>query len=104
MMYLAYSLTESSKSEMRMFYFYALELLPLVWEILRRELKNFYIVRGYFYFFLVKNESMVFCVDLKFWATSPRSPVFTDASLTCFSLMPQLRAMDLTKISLPIYS
>jgi hypothetical protein len=52
-----------------MFYFYALELFPLVWEILRKELNNFYMVRGYFYFFLVKNESIVFCVDLKFCAT-----------------------------------
>lgn len=85
-----------------MFYFYALELLPFVCDIFLSELKNFYIVKGYFSFFFVKNESIVFCVDLKVWATSPRSPVLIDAYLTCFSLMPQLLAIDLTKISLPM--
>lgn len=104
MMNLAYSLAESRSKEMRMFYFSALELLPLVWEIFLKELKNRSMVSGYFSFFLVKKESMVFWVDLKFSATSPRSPVFTDAYLTCFSLIPQLLAMDLTRISLPIYS
>lgn len=59
-MYFAYSFTESSKSPIKMFYFYAFELLPLVWDIFLRELKNFSIVSGYFSFFLVKNESIVF--------------------------------------------
>ena len=79
MMYFAYSFTESKSKLMRMFYFSEFELLPLVWEIFLKELKNFSMVKGYFYFFLVKNESIVFWVDLKVWATYPKSPVLTDA-------------------------
>jgi len=85
-----------------MFYFSVLELFPLVCDIFLNELKNFSIVKGYFSFFLVKKLSIVFCVDLEACATSPKSPVFTEAYLTCFSLIPQLLAMDLTKISRPI--
>jgi len=87
-----------------MFYFYVFELFPFVCDIFLNELKNFYIVNGYFYFFFVKNESIVFWVDFEFCATYPRSPVFIDAYLTCFSLIPQLRAIDLTSISRPMYN
>ncbi len=57
---LASSLADYRSKPIRMFYFYALELFPLVWDIFLKELKNFYIVKGYFYFFLVKKESIVF--------------------------------------------
>lgn len=69
MINLAYSLADSKSRLTKMFSFYALELLPLVCDIFLNELKNFYMVKGYFSFFLVKNESIVFCVDLKVWAT-----------------------------------
>ena len=83
-MNLASSLADYKSKPIRMFYFYAFELFPLVWDIFLKELKNFYIVKGYFYFFLVKKESIVFWVVLEFCATSPKSPVFIEASLTCF--------------------
>ena len=101
-MNLASSFADSSNKLIKIFYFSVFELLPFVCDIFLKELKNFSIVKGYFSFFLVKKLSIVFCVDFDDWATSPKSPVFTDAYLTCFSLIPQLLAIDFTKISRPI--
>lgn len=56
----AYSLTDDNSKLMRIFYFSDAELAPFVLDIFLRLSKNFSIVKGSFYFFLVKNESIVF--------------------------------------------
>jgi hypothetical protein len=79
-------------------------LLPFVVAIFLRLVNTFYIVNGYLAFFLVKNESIVFCVDFEVCATSPKSPTCVFFYLICFSLMPQLLEIALINIYFPIPS
>ncbi len=64
--YLVYYPVACSIRLINVLYFYVFELLPFVDAIFLKLVNIFSIVKGSFAFFLVKKESIVFCVDLEF--------------------------------------